>query len=69
MLSETGHTSHPAHHVSGLRKAWNDSVGGFVAGFEWVIRLAGPVLFTLLLLAVLLGLGRLGWRTARRRRF
>jgi hypothetical protein len=66
-LGETGH-HHVSHHESGLRKAWNDSVGGFVAGFEWLVRLAGPVFFTLLLLGAVLGLGRLGWRAARRRR-
>jgi hypothetical protein len=67
LLIETGQ-HHVSHRESGLRKAWHDSVGGFVAGIEWLIRLAGPVLFTLLLLGALLGLGRLGWRAARRRR-
>jgi hypothetical protein len=66
-ISEAGH-HHVSRHESGLHKAWIDSVGGFVAGFEWLVRLAGPVLFTLLLLAAVLGLGRLGWRAARRRR-
>ena len=27
---------------SGLVRAWHDSIGGFVAGVEGVIRLAGP---------------------------
>jgi hypothetical protein len=67
LLGESGHHQ-VSRHESGLRKAWNDGVGGFVAGFEWLIRLAGPVLFTLLLLAAVLGLGRFGWRAARRRR-
>jgi hypothetical protein len=67
LLSESGHHA-VSHHESGLRKAWHDSISGFVAGFEWLIRLAGPVLFALLLLAAAAGLGRLGWRAARRRR-
>ena len=63
----------PAHHAaptrrSGIDKAWHDSVSGFVSGFEWVIRLAGPVLFVLLALAVLSTLATLSWRTIRRRR-
>jgi hypothetical protein len=63
----------PAHHAvstrrSGIDKAWHDSVSGFVSGFEWVIRLAGPVLFILLVLAALSTLATLGWRTIRRRR-
>jgi hypothetical protein len=63
----------PAHHAastkrSGIDKAWHDSVSGFVAGFEWLIRLAGPVLFALLVLGALYLLGALGWRNIRRRR-
>jgi hypothetical protein len=68
LLAEEGHHVQTAHHESGLRKAWHDSVGGFVAGFEWLIRLAGPVVFALLFLGAVLGLGRLGWRASRRRR-
>ena len=40
----------------------------FAAGFEWLIRIAGPLLFALLVLAALLGLGRLTWRATERRR-
>lgn len=63
----------PAHytaatHRSGIDKAWRDSVRGFVSGFEWLIRLAGPVLLVLLALAALSTLATLGWRTIRRRR-
>jgi Domain of unknown function (DUF4349) len=51
---------------SGLVRAWHDSIGGFVAGVEGVIRLAGPVLFAgLCLVALLLG-GRALWRRYRR---
>ncbi|HEV3213590.1 MAG TPA: DUF4349 domain-containing protein [Acidimicrobiales bacterium] len=53
--------------ASGLATAWHDSIGGFVRGFEWLVRAAGPAIFALLCLLVLLVLGRLGWRAARRR--
>jgi hypothetical protein len=53
--------------TSGLSKAWHDGVGGFVSGFEWFIRIGGPLLFVLLFLAALAILGRLAWRTTRRR--
>jgi Domain of unknown function (DUF4349) len=52
---------------SGLSTAWHDSIGGFVTGFESLVRAAGPALFGLLCLAVLFLLGRLGWRATRRR--
>jgi Domain of unknown function (DUF4349) len=51
---------------SGLVRAWHDSVGGFVAGVEGVIRLAGPALFALLCLAVLVVGGRSLWRRYQR---
>lgn len=52
---------------SGLAKAWDKSVGGFVSGIEWIIRIAGPLLLVLLCLAGLVLLGRLTWRVSRRR--
>lgn len=52
---------------SGLLTAWHDSIGGFVTGFETLVRAAGPALFALLCLAVLFLLGRFSWRAARRR--
>ncbi len=51
---------------SGVVRAWHDSVGGFVAGVEGVIRFAGPVLFALLCLGVLLVGGRALWRRYQR---
>jgi hypothetical protein len=71
--SLTVNVSTPAHHLTstrrtGIDKAWHDSVSGFVSGFEWLIRLAGPVLFVLLVLAALSVLATLSWRTIRRRR-
>ncbi|MGH3732082.1 MAG: DUF4349 domain-containing protein [Acidimicrobiales bacterium] len=70
--SLTVHVATPAHHAistkrSGLDKAWHDSVGGFISGFEWLARLAGPVLFALLALGALGLLARLAWRSIRRR--
>lgn len=68
-LSETGHQVIAPHHPrTGVDKAWHDSLHGFAAGVEWLIRIAGPLLFALLLLAALLGLGRWTWRATERRR-
>jgi hypothetical protein len=59
------------HHVvapseSGALKAWHDSVHGFAAGVDGIIRIAGPALFALLCLAALLLGGRLTWRRLQR---
>jgi Domain of unknown function (DUF4349) len=59
------------HHVatpsaSGALKAWHDSVHGFAAGVDGIIRIAGPTLFALLCLAALLLGGRLTWRRLQR---
>ncbi len=54
--------------VSGLVQAWHDSIGGFVAGIEGVIRIAGPLLFALLCLGVVGLGGRALWRRIQRRR-
>lgn len=43
---------------SGWAAAWHDAISGFVAGVEGVIRVAGPLLFALLLIAVLVLIGR-----------
>jgi hypothetical protein len=51
---------------SGVVRAWHDSVGGFVDGVEGVIRFAGPVLFALLCLGVLVVGGRALWRRYQR---
>ena len=58
----------PPGHVSGIVRAWHDAIRGFVAGVEWLIRLSGPALFTLLVLGALLVLARLFWRAVERRR-
>ena len=67
-LTEAGQPSNVTPHRSGLAKAWHDAVAGFVAGFEWLIRLSGPVLFAVLCLGTLFALGRFVRRAARRRR-
>jgi hypothetical protein len=70
-LTEAGKRPPPAVRPrpasSGLTRAWDRSVGGFVSGFEWIVRIAGPLLLVLLCLAGLLFLGRFTWRVARRR--
>jgi hypothetical protein len=58
----------PAHPRTGFDKAWHESITGFVSGFEWLLRIAGPLLFALILLAVLALLGRALWRANERRR-
>jgi hypothetical protein len=66
-LSESGRRpTPPVPPRAGLDKAWDDGIGGFVSGFEWLIRIGGTTLFVLLCLGVLLVLGRWVWRTARR---
>lgn len=57
---------HPHPASSSLAKAWDKSVGGFVSGILWIIRIAGPLLLVLLCLVALLFLGRFTWRVARR---
>ena len=51
---------------SGLVRAWHASIGGFVTGVEGVIRIAGPLLFALLLLGAVLVGGRALWRRYQR---
>jgi hypothetical protein len=53
---------------SGLVSAWHDGVGGFVAGVEGAVRLAGPFLFALLCLAIVAVGGRVLWRRYQRHR-
>lgn len=63
----------PAHHrstpaaLSGLAKAWHDSVRGFADGAEGLLSAGGPALFALLCLAALYLGGRVSWRRLQRR--
>jgi hypothetical protein len=68
-LSVAGHhVVTPSHPRTGVDKAWHESLHGFAAGVEWLIRIAGPLLFALLLLTALMLLGRWTWRATERRR-
>ena len=68
-VSESGHqTTTPTAKRTGVDKAWHDSLHGFAAGVEWLIRIAGPLLFALLLLSALFLFGRWTWRATERRR-
>lgn len=68
-LTQSGAThAAPTKSRTGFDKAWHDSITGFISGFEWLLRIAGPLLFALILLGVLVTLGRLGWRASQRRR-
>jgi DNA-binding protein YbaB len=68
MVSEKGHHAPTTSPLSGFAKAWHDSVKGFLAGFEWLVRLAGPALFAVLALCGAWVFGRYARRTIRRRR-
>jgi hypothetical protein len=57
----------PALKPSGIDSAWHGGVGGFVSGFEWFIRILGPLLIIALILGGLVLVGTRGWRFARRR--
>jgi len=52
---------------SGIRHSVHESIAGFVAGFEWLVRAIGPALFALLCLLALWVVSRTSWRIARRR--
>jgi hypothetical protein len=67
-LSEAGRHHHraPTPAVSGVAKAWHDSLHGFAVGVDGIIRLAGPALFALLCLAALVLGGRFSWRRLQR---
>jgi hypothetical protein len=60
------HHRTPAPTVSGLVKAWHDSLHGFAVGVDGIIRFAGPALFALLCLAALVLGGRFTWRRLQR---
>ncbi len=66
-LREPGAHHHaPAPAASGVTKAWHDSLHGFAVGVDGIIRLAGPLLFALLLLAALVLGGRVTLRRLQR---
>lgn len=65
-VSEAGSNDIAVTPRSGLSKAWHDAVNGFTSGIEAIIARSGRTLVVVLFLGVLLVLGRLGWRFARR---
>jgi Domain of unknown function (DUF4349) len=67
-LSRQGHpVPPPPLPVSGLSKAWHDSVNGFTSAFEWLVGIAGRTLFVLILIALAVVVARWAWRASRRR--
>jgi Domain of unknown function (DUF4349) len=66
-VAETTHLQ-PTGPRTGFNKAWHDSVSGFIAGFQWLLRLAGPLLFAFVLLGALYALVRFGRRAHLRRK-
>lgn len=48
--------------TSGLATAWHSATHGFVSGVEGLVRISGPLLFVLLVLAALGLAGRFLWR-------
>lgn len=67
-IAEAGQSTGGVHHGSGIVNAWHDAVAGFVSGFEWLIRLSGPLLFAVLLLGAVTTLATFIRRNIRRRR-
>ncbi len=66
-LSQSGHRPPPPPAPqSSISRAWQQSIGGFTSGFEWLVRIAGRALFVLLCLAVLVFAGKWAWRAWRR---
>ena len=66
--SESGARPAPVPQApSGIASAWHGAVSGFAAAFDGLVRATGPLLFVILLLAILGIGGRLGWRRVQRR--
>jgi Domain of unknown function (DUF4349) len=65
---DQGHVATPAvsHHRSGIGAAWHRSVHRFSVGVDAVVGVLGPLLLALLLVAILAGIGLLGYRGMRR---
>ena len=65
-LSEKAPAPLPLRLQSGLERAWQGAFSGFVAGFEGLVRVLGPLFFALLLTAVTVLVGRWTWQLGRR---
>ncbi|HZU79904.1 MAG TPA: DUF4349 domain-containing protein [Acidimicrobiales bacterium] len=57
----------PVRPASGLAAAWHGALSGFAAGADGLVRLAGPLLFALLVVSALVLGGRWAWHLSRRR--
>ena len=67
-IAEPGHRPVPAPAPSsGIGSAWHDAVSGFATAFDGLVRIAGPLLFVVLVLLAALVVGRVTWRALRRR--
>jgi hypothetical protein len=58
----------PSHPRTGFKKAWHDSITGFVSGFEWLLAHRRSAAVRPHPLGALAFLGRAAWRTGQRRR-
>lgn len=56
------------HARTGFSKAWHDAIAGFLSGFQWVVRVAGPLAFVAILLSALVLLVRSARRVTWRQR-
>jgi hypothetical protein len=66
-VSQAGSVVPPVHHTSGgIGKAWHTSIDRFSRGFDAIVSALGPLLLAILLLALLAGIGVLGYRGVRR---
>jgi hypothetical protein len=64
---DQGHVvTQPASHRSGIGAAWHRSIHRFTVGFDAVVGVLGPLLLAVLLAAILVGIGLLGYRGMRR---
>jgi len=52
---------------SGWSSAWDDAKDGFTGGVQGIVGASGRVLLLLICAALLVALGRVGWRVVRRR--
>jgi hypothetical protein len=66
-ISQVGSTIAARHHKhNGIGAAWHRSISRFARGFDDIVGALGPLLLAVLVLAVLAGIGALGYRGVRR---
>jgi hypothetical protein len=68
-LSQVG-VKAPVHHThhkpNGIGAAWHRSINRFARGFDAIVGALGPLLLAVMILAVLAGIGSLGYRGVRK---